>query len=47
MVLQPVLESLLHVDRLLFMKQKGYQVRYSHIFDDELSPRNVAIIVNK
>lgn len=47
--LGPLLETLILLDRLLFLKEQGDSVEAAlfPIFDPELSPRNVAIIAKK
>lgn len=47
--LGPVLETLLLLDRLLFLQEQGklVEVVMLPIFDPALSPRNVAIIARK
>ncbi|KAK8723914.1 hypothetical protein OTU49_011601 [Cherax quadricarinatus] len=46
LALQPVMEALVYVDRLVYLKESGYtNVWLEKVFDAEVSPRSVALIV--
>lgn len=46
-VMQPVLESLLIVDRYSFLLEHGLDVHLIPVFNDFVSPRNMAIVAFK
>ena len=43
-LLQPVLETLIVVDRALYLMEAGVKVDVLPVFDEYVSPRNLAII---
>ena len=47
MCLQGVLEHLVMVDRLLYLKEHGLLAHHQPVFDDCISPRSVAILSQK
>ena len=42
--MQPVIETLIHVDRILFLREQGIFATLEPIFNEEISPRNIAIV---
>ncbi|CAH1252241.1 RRNAD1 [Branchiostoma lanceolatum] len=46
-LLQPVLETLVTVDRCLYLQEQGLKTEVVPIFDDRISPRNLAIIAER
>ncbi|CAD5123316.1 DgyrCDS11674 [Dimorphilus gyrociliatus] len=45
-MLQSVIETLILIDRVYFLKENGsYDVNLLNVFDDKISPRNVAIVM--
>ncbi|KAL3884429.1 hypothetical protein ACJMK2_024568 [Sinanodonta woodiana] len=46
-LLQPVLESLIHADRKAWLLERGFHSNMVPIFDDLISPRNLALIAIK
>lgn len=46
-VLAPVLESLIVLDRYLYLTERGVQCHVLPVFDAATSPRNLAIIARK
>ncbi|XP_066270916.1 methyltransferase-like protein 25B [Branchiostoma lanceolatum] len=46
-LLQPVLETLVSVDRCLYLQEQGLKTKVVPIFDDRISPRNLAIIAER
>ena len=42
--MQGLLESLVVVDRLLFLRERGFSPLPVPLFDDLVSPRNIAIV---
>nr|XP_045621595.1 uncharacterized protein LOC123772453 [Procambarus clarkii] len=45
LALQSVLEALVHVDRLVYLKESGFaNVWMEEVFDAEMSPRNIALV---
>ncbi|KAI8503303.1 hypothetical protein Bbelb_191240 [Branchiostoma belcheri] len=46
-LLQPVLETLVTVDRCLYLQEQGLKTKVGPIFDDRTSPRNLAIIAER
>ena len=44
MTLQPVLESLIVIDRLQFLREHDISAIAVPIFNEEISPRNLALI---
>ena len=44
MTLQPVLESLIVIDRLQFLREHDISAIVVPIFNEEISPRNLALI---
>ncbi len=42
--MQPVIETLIHVDRILYLREHGISARLEPVFDEEVSPRNTAIL---
>lgn len=47
MCMQGVLESLLVADRTVFLQERGLTPMVVPLFDDLISPRNMAIIVSQ
>ncbi|GAB1599508.1 methyltransferase-like protein 25B [Argonauta hians] len=46
-LLQPVLETLVHYDRLAFLQENGCQASLVPLFDEQISPRNIMIVAEK
>lgn len=46
-LLQPVLESLIHLDRLAFLQEQGTKADLVPIFDENISPRNFVLVAQK
>ncbi|RUS71755.1 hypothetical protein EGW08_020486, partial [Elysia chlorotica] len=47
-LVQPVIESLIYHDRLLWLREQGYSnVKIVPVFNEAVSPRNLAIVVIK
>ena len=46
-VVQPVLETLLLVDRALYLQEQSFAAQLRPIFNEELSPRNIALVTWK
>ncbi|CAH1788871.1 unnamed protein product [Owenia fusiformis] len=46
-VLQPVLETLITLDRMIFLRENGISAEIKPIFDEYVSPRNLALLANK
>eukprot|EP00058_Branchiostoma_floridae_P019992 XP_002605482.1 hypothetical protein BRAFLDRAFT_92900 [Branchiostoma floridae] len=46
-LLQPVLETLVTVDRCLYLHEQGLKTEVVPIFDDSISPRNLVIIAER
>ncbi|XP_078579621.1 methyltransferase-like protein 25B [Branchiostoma floridae x Branchiostoma japonicum] len=46
-LLQPVLETLVTVDRCLYLQEQGLKTEVVPIFDDSISPRNLVIIAER
>ena len=42
--MQGVLESLVVVDRLIFLQEAGLTAECVAVFDEDISPRNIAIL---
>jgi len=47
LLVAPAIESLILVDRVLYLAECGYDASLTPIFDPILSPRNVAIVACK
>ena len=43
-VMQGPLESLVVADRLVFLRERGFSPQPVPLFDDLISPRNIAIV---
>lgn len=43
-LLGPLVEGLVNMDRLLFLKEYGYGCKLEPVFNENISPRNIAII---
>ncbi|GFR85506.1 protein RRNAD1, partial [Elysia marginata] len=47
-VLQPVIESFIYNDRLLWLMEQGHSnVKVIPVFSETISPRNLALVVIK
>ena len=44
LLLAPLWEALLLIDRLLFLQERGYAAQLLPLFDPTLSPRNYAVL---
>ena len=44
LLLAPLWEALLLLDRLLFLQERGYAAQLLPLFDPTLSPRNYAVL---
>ena len=47
MMLQPVAEALVLMDRVLFLKEQGIHTKLSQVFNDRISPRCYVTIADK
>ena len=45
--IQPVLESIILIDRIIFLREAGIGAKLVPIFEDHISPRNLAIVAIK
>ena len=46
-ILGPVIESLILMDRYVYLREQGFQPYLFPVFDEHVSPRNIAIICRK
>ncbi|XP_064645436.1 probable methyltransferase-like protein 25 [Lineus longissimus] len=46
-ILQPVIESLITIDRVIYLNERGIPAEIVPLFDEFVSPRNLAIIAKK
>jgi hypothetical protein len=46
-ILGPVVESLILLDRFLYLKENGFNPFIYPVFDEHVSPRNLAIVCKK
>ncbi|XP_029645955.1 protein RRNAD1-like [Octopus sinensis] len=46
-LLQPVLETLIHYDRLAFLQENGCRAYLIPLFNEQISPRNIIIVAEK
>ena len=44
LLIAPLWEALLLLDRLLFLRERGYAAQLLPLFDPTLSPRNYAVL---
>uniref|UniRef100_A0A4W4G245 Methyltransferase domain-containing protein n=1 Tax=Electrophorus electricus TaxID=8005 RepID=A0A4W4G245_ELEEL len=47
LLLAPVVETLLLLDRMLFLQERGFQSQLAPLFDPALSPRNLVLVAVK
>lgn len=46
-MLQGVLESILLHDRVQYLRERGFEAKLVSVFEDHISPRNIAIYAKK
>ena len=44
LAMQPVIETMILLDRSEYLKEQGFDVELKPIFDENISPRNMAIV---